>query len=96
MSGIAKAYRKYAIDNGIHKSLKDKIKQNPILANMVGGRMLSYFQASPGLKNNQAEDYWYTTESIGRRSKNLTVDFTHNDVIKSVNFAKTIGFKKGQ
>jgi len=37
---LAKQYRRYVIDSGLYASLKDKIAQRPIVANLIGHPML--------------------------------------------------------
>jgi hypothetical protein len=94
--GLAKAYRQYAIDKGIFKSLKEKMQANPALKNMLGGRTLSYFEAFPPLRKDQAEEYWYTPQQMALRNMDgLSLDFKHQQVTKSIQYAKNHGFKKG-
>jgi len=94
--GLAKAYRKYAIETGIFKSLNQKIQENPALQNMMGGRTLTYFEAFPALRKDQAEEYWYTPEQMAlRKTDGLSVDFTHKEVTKSIQYARKNGFNTG-
>jgi hypothetical protein len=93
---VAKTYRKYLIDNGKFKSLKEKVEQNPKLKNMQGGRTLSYFQAWPAIDENQGDKYYFTDQQLKKwNTKGTVVDFTHNDVVKSVKYAQSKGFKNG-
>lgn len=43
--GQAKVYRKFAQENGLWKTLDEKIKDTPALKNMVGGRLVSMVAA---------------------------------------------------
>jgi hypothetical protein len=93
---VAKTYRKYLKDKGRFKSLKEKMAQKPALKNMLGGRTLSYFQAWPYTKADQLDEFYFTPEqSKHRNTKDVVVDFTHKDVIKSVKYAQKKGFKNG-
>ena len=93
---VAKTYRKHLKDTGKFKSLKEKIDEKPVLKNMLGGRTLSYFQAWPFTDANQPEEYYFTPkQSENWNTKEVVVDFTHKDVIKSVKYAKTKGFSNG-
>ncbi len=93
---IAKTYRKYLKDKGQFVSLQEKINKNPSLKNMLGGRTLTYFQAWPPLNKHQAQEYLFTPEQIkNKHTGNTKVDFTHQDVMKSLQFAKKQGFSNG-
>jgi hypothetical protein len=93
---LAKTYRKYLIEKGLFKSLKEKIKENPLLAHAVGGRHLSYFQAWPPIKQHDERDNLYNDKQIHlRETDKVTVDFTHKDVLKSLKHAQSLGFKNG-
>lgn len=94
---VAKAYRQHLIDTGRFRTLADKIIENPHLANMIGGRTLSYFQAWPSFRPKNADDYLFTDEQRLKQTctKGVTVDFTHTEVQKSLAYAQNKGFSRG-
>jgi len=93
---LAKQYRKWAIENGIFKSLNEKIDDNPTLRHYIGGRLLSFYQARPALTQRDADDLLLTKEqSKNRLGGKLRVGFGYADVLKAINKAKTLGFKNG-
>ncbi len=93
---VAKEYRQYLKDTGRLKTLKEKIAETPKLKSMLGGRTLSYFQAWPSIDPYEAENYNFTPEQRKKWNFDGTiVDFTHQDVMKSLEYAKKKGFKNG-
>ncbi len=93
---LAKIYRNWAIENNIFKSLDEKIEANPNLAHFIGGRLLSFFQARPPMRKRDAEDLWLTREQAERRlGDRIDITFTHADVLRHIEKAKSLGFKKG-
>ena len=93
---LAKTYRKWAIENGIFKSLEEKISENSLLKNYIGGRLLSFHQAGPPLKHRDAEDLWLTKEQTQKRATDkMRIDFTYSQVLQAIERAKTLGFKNG-
>ncbi len=92
---IARAYRAYLQEKGEFVSLAEKAEQNPLVERIHGGRILSYFQASPGLNLRTAEDYLFTPEQIQNRRLHKEIRFTHAQLKKSIDYAKQSGFAKG-
>ena len=93
---LAKTYRKHLIENGLFKTLKEKIIENPLLENMIGGRSLSYFQAWCPIHIKDAKNYLYNDKQIHQRdTEKIKVDFTHQEVLKSLRYAQKTGFKNG-
>jgi len=93
---LAKIYRQWAKENGLFRSLDEKITEKPALKNYAGGRLLSFYEARPGVDSYQAGNYWFTPEEIEKRgTERINVSFTHNDVIRYVDAARKEGFKHG-
>jgi len=96
---LAKIFRKWAMQNKLFKSLDEKIDTNPNLRHFVGGRMLSFYEAWPGTTQRQAEDLWLPRGrklwGLGGKDEKMNIRFTHADVIKHIEKAKSLGFKKG-
>ena len=92
--GIAKRYRTWAQKNGIFKTLSDKIKETPQLADMVGGRMLSFYQSRPVRERRQQMSV-YQFKSQPKSEKGVDVMNTHKETLQIVEEAKKAGMKKG-
>jgi len=44
-NGMAKRFRRYAMDHGLFKSLREKIAEVPAVGNLIGGRCVQFFQS---------------------------------------------------
>lgn len=108
--GIAKLYRKWCIENGIFKTLDDKIKQTPQLKNLIGGRMASFYQAFPSRTKDQLEDMLRindlkkkfknqnendSTSNDGENNPSTRIAYTHKETLKLMSNLKKVGMKKG-
>ena len=92
--GLAKAYRKWAIENGLHKSLLEKMAEIPALKNMLGGRFVSITQACPAYTRQYFENRlkkYDETMIDGKLKKNIT----HAEAMKIIKQMKRLGMKKG-
>lgn len=93
---LAKAYRQWAKENGLFRTLEEKMREKPALKNYAGGRLLSFYEARPGVDPYQAKNYWFTPGEIEKRgTERIDVSFTHNDVTHFVDTARKEGFKRG-
>jgi hypothetical protein len=91
----AKTYRRYLQEKGKIKTIDEKISANPLLAKMKGGRALSYFEGWPGFKTEALEDVMFKPEHIAKARLKFEVDYTHEDVLKSLAYVRGLGFDKG-
>ncbi|NOU36162.1 MAG: hypothetical protein HOO88_05290 [Kiritimatiellaceae bacterium] len=89
--GLAKRFRQYARERKIFRTLEEKIRENPDLKRMLGGRIVSFFQSCTDHATN-AENFYQTPANAGDR---LKVNMTHADAKKIVEQAKAWGMKKG-
>lgn len=93
---LAKTFRQALINSGRFRSLQEKIKQNPALEQFKGGRTLTWFQAWPPTRGEDLDDFLYTPEQRkGKEFERITTDFTHQEVQRSLAFARSKGFTKG-
>ena len=92
--GLAKAYRAWAIENGLYKSLKEKMKEKPALQNMLGGRRLSISQANPAYTRRYFQDTLTPFDEAGIDGK-LQVSATHAQAKQIIEEARALGMKKG-
>lgn len=74
---LARIYRQWAIENGLHRSLKDKIRQTPALANLSQGRMVSLMVADAKHPASYQEDVLESTENDPLCGPGVRVNFTH-------------------
>ena len=94
--GMAKRYRKYAMDHGLFRSLKEKAEQLPHLKNLVGGRMLIVFQAYAKRRKRDVEDQLMPlNDSLKNEIQQAKVYWTFNEASEIFQEAKKHGLKKG-
>jgi hypothetical protein len=99
---IAKKYREWAKKKGIFKTLEEKIKETPALKNMIGGRMASFYQASPTRNKKMVEEQMeYKFKDLGKdvkapeESPKPFVDYTHKETLEIIKELPGLGMKKG-
>jgi Family of unknown function (DUF5696) len=93
---LAKCYREWAIQNGLHRSLTVKVEACPALRNLLGGRIVSIMMAEPRHDQRYAEDLLKpvaTDDMIGVAPK---VFFRHADVQSVLRDLPDIGIKQAQ
>jgi len=99
--GVAKKYREWANKKGLLKSLDEKIKQTPQLANMIGGRQISVFQAIPKQKSLVQENSLRPADQVAKTkaegdNQPPRILFTHKQVQEMLAEVTTSwGVKKG-
>jgi hypothetical protein len=91
--GIAKRYRKYAQENGLFKSLKEKTDANPNLQKLLGGRALQFMQMFPKGNPKYKDEFWFNDQQF--KNERGGINFTFKQVMKKVELAKNMGFNKG-
>jgi hypothetical protein len=92
---LAQTYRAILEQQGRIKTLDEKTAENGLLARMKGGRTLSYFEAWPGMRTSTLEDMMFKPEHMDNTIREFTVDFTHEEVQRSVKYIQGLGFQKG-
>lgn len=92
---IARAYRDWLKKNQRWVTLQEKAEQNLRVKALPGGRILSYFQAFPALNPGAAEDYLFSPAQAQNERREMEIRFTHRELKKSLEFAKSQGFSKG-
>lgn len=94
--GMAKRYRKWAMDHGIFKSLKEKAEHLPQLKNLFGGRFLSVFLASAKRREQDVEDQLIPVDDkLKQEIKQAKVNWHFKDATEIFEKAKSLGMKKG-
>lgn len=74
---LAKMYRDWAITNKLHRSLKEKIKETPAVANLARGRMISLMVADARHPASYKEDLLQSAGNDPLRGSGVRVNFTH-------------------
>jgi len=92
--GLAKAYRAWAIENGLYKTLKEKMKEKPALQNLLGGRRLSMMQADPAYTRRYFQDVLRPFDEKLIDGK-VRVEITHAQAKEIIAQAGALGMKKG-
>ena len=94
--GQAKAYRKIAKENGLFKTLEDKIKDIPALKNMVGGRIVSVVTARcADTVQMQQEQLKPLTEELKSGDGKLKVLNKFSNIPNTVAELQKAGMKRG-
>ncbi len=90
--GLAKAYRAWAIENGLYVSLKDKMGKRPALKNLLGGRILSITQAYPAYTRRWFENRLrpFDESQIGGK---MRIFVTHSQAGQVIEQAGQLGMK---
>jgi len=92
---IAQVYRDWLQKNQRWVTLREKAEQNLRVKALPGGRILSYFQAFPALNRTAAEDYIFSPDQMKAERQQMEIRFTHHELKKSLEYAKSQGFSKG-
>lgn len=77
---LAKAYRAYAVEKGLFKSLAEKAQNTPALADLMGGRAVFFWQARTMHPERPEEQLQPATGAAA--PSGLKVNLTHADVLK--------------
>lgn len=92
--GLAKAYRAWAIENGLYVSLKNKMEKRPALKNLLGGRILSITQAYPTYTRRWFDDRLRPFDESLIDGK-MRIFVTHSQARQVIEQARQLGMKKG-
>ncbi len=86
--GMAKAYRRWAQENGLFRTLQEKMEQTPALRHLIGGRIMSFMQAMP-IHPPLAEERWEPTPE--NAEDRLQVNSTHQQVLSVLREIRSLG-----
>lgn len=88
---LAKAFRTWAREQGMFKTLAEKIAETPAVANIIGGRKLAFLM---GWTRRQAryDERW---QPVPPKPEELVRLFTYRQVAEIVADAKRLGMKRG-
>ncbi len=87
--GMAKAYRAWAKEQGLFRSLQEKMEQTPALRHLLGGRILSFMQAVP-VHPSLAQERW---QSVGDHEARdgIQIHSTHRQVLETLCEIRALG-----
>jgi len=81
---LAKAYREWAIANGLHRTLTEKAETAPALQNLLKGRLVSFFAAEARHDVSYREDLLQSPASDKMIGTSPKVIFRHADIKKII------------
>ncbi|MDX2188349.1 MAG: DUF5696 domain-containing protein [Bacteroidota bacterium] len=94
--GQAKKYRQIAQKKGLFKSIESKIKEKPALANMIGGRLISFVGAWPAKNEENIENRLKIKDQKFKESEGkLTILNKFKGIPEAIEKIKAAGMKKG-
>ena len=93
--GAAKAYRRELQAMGWFRTLAEKQTSHPTIGRLVGGRVLTYFQAWPASRPEVYDSLLFHPKARSHLRPTYTVDFTHAKVQASLAHARQQGFSNG-
>jgi len=93
--GMAKAFRSWAKEHGLFKSLTEKIDQTPALGNLIGGPMMGFGMAGTFNRKRLEDNYRSVPEQWQGKSEGVVPNFTYAQVKTIFEDAKKLGMKRG-
>jgi hypothetical protein len=93
--GLAKAYRSWAVEKGLHRSLAEKMDEVPALRNLLGGRILSFMQASPTHAEPFVDRLTPVPDHIRENDGKVRVHYSHADTRQAIQESLQAGLKSG-
>jgi len=92
---LAKVYRKWVIEKGLFVSLEEKLKNNPDLESLLGGRAFWITIANPSRRQKTAEDFLLKGDFPYNDGEPLEIRFTYQELAKTIGHLKELGLEKG-
>lgn len=92
--GLARTYRDYAIERGLHRSLLEKMETHPPLRNLLGGRMISFMQANSH-NAERFEDRLQSPPSRVLPDNDLHVFCSHAQAARVIEEMRGLGLERG-
>jgi len=93
--GLARAYRAWAIEHGLHKPLTEKIQAVPAVALLHGGRELNCYLGHTLAARRFADQLLPVPAELGKREKVLHRKISFADVARIVDEARQLGWERG-
>jgi hypothetical protein len=93
--GLAKIFRAYARRTGLFQSLEEKIEKLPTLGNLLGGRIVSFYQSRTVHRALYEEMLWPLPPNIDEMNGKVEVRLTHAEVAEVIRDMKVLGMQRG-
>ena len=94
--GLAKAYRAWANEHGIVKTLKQKIAEVPVVANLIGGRNLRIMMARTVKKERFDECWLPMPDEYAGHADGIVTLCTYAQAKTIIAEAKQLGMQRGR
>lgn len=91
--GLAKAYRQWAGEHGLVKTLEEKIEENPAVGNLIGGRILSFMQGNTYHADAEEDRLRTVREEQRAKDGTMRVWVSHKDTKRITEDALSLGMK---
>ena len=92
--GLAKAYRAYAIEQGLYRSLREKLADTPALEQLASGRIFSFMLGDSFNQSRQA-DMLVPRSNLIAHTAGVNVFATYAQVAQMVEEARQLGMQRG-
>jgi hypothetical protein len=93
--GMAKVFRQWAQEHGLHRSLRQKLEENPAVQQLLGGRILSFHQAHGTRRESWEGRGVPVPEDIDEKTGRVQVGITHAQGAELVREARRRGMSRG-
>ena len=93
--GLAKAFRQFAIESGIHRPLRDKVEACPNLSRLIGGRELNCYLGDSVTPERLEDRLEPVPDELRRLGRRVNVKLTCAEVAKVTDEALSLGMEKG-
>ena len=93
--GIAKTFRAWFIQQGLFKSLREKIKETPQLASLVGGKLISVVAAWPARRKEMDEEHLQPQKANEQLTGKVNKVLSFSEMENLIADCKKAGLKNG-
>jgi hypothetical protein len=93
--GLAKTFRAYAKRTGLFQSLEEKIANNTKIGNLLGGRIVSFYQSKTIHRALYEEMLWPLPANIDAMDGKVEVRIPHAHVAEVIRDMKELGMERG-
>lgn len=93
--GLAKAFRRWARENGLFRTLEAKIEDTPELAHLIGGRNLHFMMGWTYRRSRYEETWMPVPPELARRGEGVVPLITFRQAAEIARDARTLGMRRG-